>query len=107
MNYPTLKHTHCQAASSKRTIQSLSKSALCQKEKEIIKNAPRSTKKEKENRKNEKHKPLTKYKKHRADKGFIEFSALNKLHARLTEKYSESPTIFYTEPLRIETSILV
>jgi hypothetical protein len=30
--------------------------------KEIIKNAPRATKKEKENRKNEKHKPLTKYK---------------------------------------------
>ena len=38
--------------------------------------------------------PTTKYKKHRADKGFREFIALNKLSARLTGKYSESPTFF-------------
>lgn len=45
-----------------------------------------------------KHEGTTKYKKHRADKGFREFSALNKLPARLTGKCSESPTVFYTEP---------
>ena len=53
-----------------------------------------------------KHESTTKYKKHRAYKGFREFSTLNKLPARLTGKCSESPTIFYTEPLatRQETS---
>lgn len=41
----------------------------------------------------------TKYKKHRADKGFIEFLVPNILSARLTITYSECPTIFYTGPL--------
>ena len=36
-----------------------------------------------------------KYKKHRADKSFREFCALNKLPARLTEKYSKKPTFLY------------
>lgn len=38
--------------------------------------------------------PLTMYKKHRADKGFREFSSLSKLPSRLTGKCSESPTFF-------------
>lgn len=48
---------------------------------------------------NKTHERTTKYKKHRADKGFRECNTLNKLPARLTGKCSESPTIFYTEPL--------
>ena len=52
-----------------------------------------------EKKKNKKHDAPTKYKKHRADKGFREFSALNKLPARLTGNCSECPTIFYTRPL--------
>jgi len=38
--------------------------------------------------------PQQSIKKHRADKGFREFSALNKLSAQLTGKYSESTTFF-------------
>lgn len=38
--------------------------------------------------------PQQSIKKHRADKGFREFDALNKLSYRLIGKCSESPTFF-------------
>ena len=41
-----------------------------------------------------KHESTTKYKKHRADKGFRELSALKELSSLLTGKCSEGPTFF-------------
>lgn len=73
-----ISHTHCQAAQASRTNQSLSKSVSEPTHGQKIK----------------KHESTTKYKKHRADNGFREFSALNKHLTRLTGKCSESPTFF-------------
>jgi len=42
----------------------------------------------------EKHAGTTKYKKHRADRGFREFRVLNEHPALMTRKFSESPTFF-------------
>ena len=67
-----ISHTHCQAAQASRTSQSLSKSVSEPTHGQKIKM----------------HESTTKYKKHRADRGFREFSALNKITARLKEKCS-------------------
>lgn len=95
MNTIHIKHTHLKAAQCNHTDQSLQKSVLFFTEKKFSK-MPHARLKMGEKQKNEKHKPLTKYKKHRADKGYIEFSALKKTSTRLAGKCSESPTIFYT-----------
>jgi len=64
-------HTHCQAPQANRTIQSLSISVSYRTHR----------------RKKIKHESTTKYKKHRAVMGSREFSALNRLPARVTGKY--------------------
>jgi hypothetical protein len=56
-------------------------------DKECVFSYPRTEEKEKK-------RGTTKYKKHRADRGFREFSALNKLSARQTSNCSECPTVF-------------
>jgi hypothetical protein len=50
---------------------------------------------------------LTKYKKHRADKGFREFSAFNKHSACLTVKCFEMPYDFLYRPLHAISMVVL